>query len=157
MSCRDNRILIVDQDSVARENTARLLNSLGYSDIIEAGDGSEAIARCERLKFDAILTEIDTRPVDGLGLMAALRRESEALSPALNASTPLLVLTNQTRPDVVQAAHRHGARAYLLKPVCAGRLDSALNRVRPNTPRQSAEAFPASDDMGCANLVAGVT
>lgn len=128
MSCRIYRILIVDQDSVSRENTARLLRSLGYTDIFEAGDGSEAIARCERINFDAILTEIDTQPLGGLGFLAALRGADSPLIPTRNTTTPLLVLTSQTRPDIIRRARQLGAAAYLLKPVCAARL--ARDRVR---------------------------
>lgn len=157
MSCRNYRILIVDQDSVSRENTARLLRSLGYTDIFEAGDGSEAIARCERINFDAILTEIDTQPLGGLGFLAALRGADGPLIPTRNTTTPLLVLTSQTRPDIIRRARQLGAAAYLLKPVCAARLAKALRQATvsggPTVPDHSS----TRQESGCENLVVGVS
>lgn len=118
-------LLVVDDDTVTRSNLVRLLRQFGVAEIVEAGDGSEALVRCDRNRFDAIVTDVEMEPMDGLTFLEALRNRGDSHSH----QAPVIIITKLTSPDVVMEAHRRGANAFLLKPITAPLLRQKLERV----------------------------
>ena len=66
------KILIVDDDSNARNALSELLRDEGY-DVSSAVDGAAAQARLAELRPDVILTDVHIPGVDGLALLASAR------------------------------------------------------------------------------------
>ena len=52
--------LVVDDSATMRRIVVNALKSIGYVDCIEAGDGSEALQRCDS-SIDLIITDWNTR------------------------------------------------------------------------------------------------
>lgn len=118
-------LLVVDDDAVTRAAIVRLLRRIGFGTITEAADGSEALARCDRNRFDAIITDVEMVPVDGLTFLKEFRGRSDSAGR----ETPVIIITMLTEPDIVVEAHRSGANALLLKPITAPLLLQKLDRV----------------------------
>lgn len=118
-------LLVVDDDTRARYALVRMLRGLGIRSVIEAGDGSEALARCDRIAFDAILCDADTAPVDGLTFLQSVRTRPQSLCR----SVPVLLLTARSTPTLALAAREGGASALLLKPPGPDLLRQKLNRA----------------------------
>ena len=96
-----------DQDNVRRV-ISTLLRRNGYS-VSEASEGSEAITKLKRRKFDLVITDLRMEPVDG---MEVLRRIKE-ISP----ETEVIVVTAFGTVAGGVEAMKLGAYDYIQKPV----------------------------------------
>ncbi|BCA56645.1 Acetoacetate metabolism regulatory protein AtoC [Nitrospira sp. KM1] len=100
-------ILVVDDDSVARELLAEALKKEGY-DVEAFSSGEEAIARGRQGRVDLVLTDIRMGAVDGLAVL----REFKRFSPG----TEIVVLTAFGSLEGAIEAIKQGAYDYLAKP-----------------------------------------
>lgn len=123
------RVLIVDDEPLARARLAALLGECQDSTVIgSVGDGEAALAAIGELQPDVLLLDINMPGLDGTALAARL--------------------AGRTRPQVVfctayenhaLAAFELGAVDYLLKPVRIERLREALQRARQRLAAQPSE------------------
>jgi two-component system chemotaxis response regulator CheY len=116
-------ILLVD-DSPSIRLTLKTLLSLSDFQVETAEDGEEALGRLQRgLRPDLIITDLHIPRMDGLTFTRAAR--------PLLASTPILLLTVESRHDQRELARQAGATGWLLKPVKPATLLKAIQRVAP--------------------------
>ncbi len=127
-----DRILIVDDDPLARVETAKLLAQRNYAPVI-AQDANNALSRLEGDgSFDLVLSEIVLNGVDGARVIQRMLTTSPG--------TPVIVTTALRDIHAVIISMRSGAFDYLLKPVDAGSLFDAVQRAldhRHHTTRHS--------------------
>ncbi len=103
------RILVVEDDSVLRENITAILRE-EYS-IVEADDGSKAINILEQdQKFDLILSDIMMPNIDGYGLYDYTKK-SEVLS-----EIPFVFLTARADNSAIRKGMNLGVDDYITKP-----------------------------------------
>ena len=101
------KILVVDDDGVARELLADALKKEGYE--VEAfSSGEEAIERGRRGQVDLVLTDLKMGTVDGLTVL----REFKRFSP----DTSIVLLTSFGSLEGAIEAIKQGAYDYLAKP-----------------------------------------
>lgn len=111
------KILVVDDEPLARERLLRLLGKLRpEAELIEAGDGQHAIAAVEKHAPDLVLLDIRMPGMDGL-----------AVAEILDATPcpPAVVFCTAYDEYALQALQQH-AVAYLLKPARETELEKAL-------------------------------
>lgn len=114
------RVLIVDDDPLARRGVQRLLDRGGNTQVIgECADARQAIAIVARLKPDVVLLDIEMPGDDGFSVADALKS---------NEAPYIIFVTAYDRYAV--DAFRHHALDYVLKPPSADRLSEALDRAR---------------------------
>jgi len=105
------RVLVVDDEEIARENLAHALARAGFEAQAVAGS-REALAELSRASYDVLLTDLrlgEGSELDGIGLLERARK----LHPELEA----VVMTGYaTIPGAVDAMNR-GAYSYLAKPL----------------------------------------
>ncbi len=114
------RVLIVDDEPVARRGILRLLRQEPDIDVVgECGDGESAIAAISALSPDLVFLDVQMLELDGFGVIEAVGGNR----------MPAVVF--------VTAFDRHAVRAfdaqaidYVLKPVDPERFRRALQRVR---------------------------
>jgi DNA-binding NtrC family response regulator len=116
----ERRVLIVDDESDLRAIFGDLLTEMGIL-YDEAGDGVEALYRIKVQDYDAILSDIKMPNMNGIDLMANLKK--------LSCETPLVVLTGCSELEMVREAMRLGAVDFLDKPCSAEELKSVLFRA----------------------------
>lgn len=115
------RVLIADDEPLARERLATLLAEIGDAEVVaQASDGREAIVLCEERQADCVLLDISMPVMDGL---EAARHLSNLLQP------PAVVFCT-AYDDHALAAFEASAVDYLVKPVRKERLAAALDRAR---------------------------
>src|SRR4051812_38005116 len=103
-----HRILIADQDA---ETRALYRDGLfPGDDVIEASDGREALAKAFVRVPSLVVTELRLPFVDGIDLCDILRHD------VLTRSVPIIVVTNDVYPTVLERVQQAGADAVLLKP-----------------------------------------
>ncbi len=105
------RVLVVDDETIARENLAHILARAGYQ-AQSVGDSRAALAELDKAEYDLLLTDLrlgEASELDGIGLLERARK----LHPGLE----VVVMTGYaTVPGAVMAMNR-GAYSYLAKPL----------------------------------------
>jgi two-component system KDP operon response regulator KdpE len=117
MTRTDPLILVVDDDPSIRQTLTREMSAAGY-EAIAAADGVEGMARFEERHPDLVITDLAMPRLDGLGLLAAIRRTD---------ATPVLVLSVRGEEEDKVRALDLGADDYVTKPFS---LRELLARVR---------------------------
>jgi two-component system response regulator AlgR len=116
------RILLVDDEAPARERLKRLIDELGGHQIVgEAADGAGALRQSAALAPDVVLLDVHMPGMNGIEVAYHLATLERA---------PAVVFATAYEEFAVDAFDAR-AVGYLLKPVRAERLASALGRARP--------------------------
>ena len=109
-------ILVVEDDDETRAAVVRDLRRRGYR-TVEAGDGRSAIEHWEGRRPDLVLLDLGLPDMDGLKVIAHIRRE---------ARTPIVILSGRyDEREKVEALDR-GADDYVTKPFGVDELNARL-------------------------------
>lgn len=127
-SAQAGKILVVEDNDFVRMQLCRYLSDAGYT-VIEATDGSKGMAL---LAADISLIVLDIRmtPVDGFEFIKAVRGR--------RADIPLILVTGDQNPDLLNEASKWSVSAVLIKPVQKERLISMVERAIKKVSRKSA-------------------
>ncbi len=104
---RRARILIADDEAIARENLEHVLRREGYETVSVDG-GATAIGELEKGEFDLVMTDLRMQHVDGLQV---LERTKE-----LYPGTEVIMITGYATVATAVEAMQRGAYHYLPKP-----------------------------------------
>lgn len=107
MSPPEGKILVVDDDAVARGLLAEALRKEGYA-VDEAPGGAEAVERGRLTRFDVVLTDIRMGEIDGLAVLQDFKQHSP--------DTSVVLLTAFGSMEGAIEGIRQGAYDYLAKP-----------------------------------------
>lgn len=114
------RILVVDDSSTMRRIILNALNSIGYSDCVEAANGREGIERLSSGPVDLIITDWNMPEMTGLDFIRAVRANDRTKRiPAL------MITTNAAQDDITQAMEA-GVDNYLVKPFTPGSIKDKI-------------------------------
>ncbi len=100
-------ILLVEDDDIARQLLAKILEGAGYR-LTEAADGEQALAQLTSSTFDIVISDIQMRIANGLDVLHAAKQQP--YQPAV------ILLTGYGSLQTSLDALRGGAADYLLKP-----------------------------------------
>ena len=113
------RVLIVDDEPLARENLRILLETQRDIEIVgECGNAVEAIGAVHKLRPDVLFLDIQMPRISGLEMVGMLDPEHR----------PYIVFLTAFDEYAVKAFEEH-AFDYLLKPIEAARLEKTLARA----------------------------
>ena len=107
-SLQSARILVVDDEEIARTNMEYILRKDGYQ-VASAASGVEALEKFATQDFDLVLTDLKMEKMDGLQLLKSVKE----ISPA----TELVMITGYATVSTAVDALRQGAAHYLSKPI----------------------------------------
>jgi two-component system response regulator DesR len=138
------RVVIAEDQAMVLGALAALLEIEGDLEVVgRALDGEEALAICEKLRPDVLLTDIEMPKRTGLELAAAVRQQFPG--------TRVIILTTFARAGYLRRALESGASGYLLKDSPAEQLANAVRRVhaggRAVDPELAAEAWSEPDPL----------
>ncbi len=112
-----SKILVVDDDAIARPVAVNLLVQAGYQ-VVEALDGVQAVSKYEDERPDAVLMDIQMPRMDGMNALVAIRK--------YDPKARVIMVTAITDKQVAMAAIKMGARDFIVKPFRADRVLSAV-------------------------------
>jgi two-component system, NtrC family, response regulator AtoC len=115
-----SRILVVDDEEKMRRLLELALVGMGH-EVVQAGDGEEALARLAEGPFDLVLTDMRMPRLDGLGLLRALRARGEEV--------PVVVLTAHGTVESAVQAMKLGAVDYIIRPFEMSTVELAVSRA----------------------------
>lgn len=112
-------VLLIEDDSALRENTAELLELSGYQ-VITAPNGKMGIQKALDNKPDVIICDIMMPEVDGYGVLEALSHDERTQH------IPFIFLSAKTEHKEIRRGMDLGADDYLTKPFEESELLSAI-------------------------------
>lgn len=119
------RILVVDDDPITAALGAHTLGLLGHQATVQP-DPALALVQARSGQFDGLLLEMQLRRRNALEALASLRTD-EARSAAV--ALPVIAVSNDHSAAHREHLRRAGADEHLGKPVSAGLLGAAIERV----------------------------
>ena len=106
-----HRVLIVDDEEATRLLLARILSSELSVEVQLAGTCEQALRLAEEYAYDAIVLDLLMPGIGGFEVLKEIR------SHPPNMSTPIVVVTVVSDPDMREQCAKAGSNAYLIKPI----------------------------------------
>lgn len=116
------KILVTDDELLARESIIAALNGMGYNDVLEAKDGLEALELIKQYKPNVVIADIRMPKMDGIELLTEVN--SLPVSKSI-----FIFLSGYDLFEYAQKAITLGAFSYLLKPVKKNELENVLAKA----------------------------
>lgn len=101
------KVLVVDDAAFQRMRMTKLLQDNGH-DVVEAGNGQEAVVRFGEEKPSLVLMDITMPIMDGIEATAAIKEQD----PDAN----IVMVSALGQQSMVMAAVKAGARDFIVKP-----------------------------------------
>lgn len=117
------RVLVVEDSSAMRAFVRAALESDGDYDVVDAASGFEALRVLPREKFDLAVLDINMPDINGLELIAFMRKTDP------HKYTPLIVISTEASDRDRSRALELGANAFVAKPFTPEQLLDAVTSV----------------------------
>lgn len=135
------KILIVDDEELARKRLTRMLLILKYTQVQEAKDAEEAMEIFKKENFDIVFLDINMPRVSGL----ELGYEMKYLNPDVG------IIFQTAYEEHALKAFDIGAVGYLVKPYSIEQLQNSLERIK--VPMAKEEEFQILSKFGDSYLL----
>lgn len=116
------QILTVDDSASVRQMVSFTLRKAGY-EVTEATDGQDALGKIAKVKFDLVITDLNMPNVDGIQLIAAVRKMAGC------SFVPILMLTTESQAEKKDAGRKVGATGWIVKPFKADQLIAVVQKL----------------------------
>ena len=117
------KIIVIDDSRTARQQVSTALVDAGY-EVIEAADGKEGLATIEATPGAAlVICDVNMPNMNGLEMLKALRAEQPG------AVMPIIMLTTEAQPALLQQAKQAGAKGWIVKPFKPDLLLAAVRKL----------------------------
>lgn len=117
------KFLVVDDSPTMRRIVCNALKEIGYSDLVEAGDGEEALEQLEATSPDFIITDWNMPNMNGLELTKTIRSHSD------HSALPILMITTRGMKEDVLEAMQARVNNYVVKPFTAQVLREKIDMI----------------------------
>lgn len=116
----DHAVLLIDDHRLVRAGLRALIDELPGYRVVGEGDDGDQVEELVALRQPAVVVmDISMARVSGVQALTALRRRHAAL--------PVVMLSMHAGPEMVLAAMRAGATAYVVKEAAEQELAAALD------------------------------
>lgn len=122
------RVLLIEDERITREIVVRLLRSIGIRDVVEcptAEEGWRRLVGGGDQPFHVVVTDLTLPGASGAVFLKKLR---QLASPRAK-TFPVIVLTASNDLETYKSVEASGVSSYLIKPVSADLLRSAIEKA----------------------------
>jgi two-component system, chemotaxis family, chemotaxis protein CheY len=116
-------ILIVDDYRTMLRIIRNLLKQLSLTNVDEASDGSEALAKLRDKHYGLVISDWNMQPMTGLDLLREVRADASLQH------LPFIMITAESKAENVVAAKEAGVNNYIVKPFNAETLKAKIASV----------------------------
>jgi two-component system chemotaxis response regulator CheY len=116
-------VLVVDDYKTMIRIIRNLLKQLGFENVDEAADGTEALSKMRERGYGLVISDWNMEPMTGYELLKQVRAD-EALG-----TTPFIMVTAEAKSENVIAAKKAGVSNYIVKPFNAQTLKGKIEAV----------------------------
>jgi two-component system chemotaxis response regulator CheY len=120
------KFLVVDDSVTMRRIIINALQRIGYTDVVEAADGQDALDRLDQ-SVGFIITDWNMPNMSGLEFARAVR------GTLVGQSLPILMVTTRGAREDIVAAVDAGVNNYILKPFTPSVLKEKIERLMSAT------------------------
>lgn len=120
---KNMKILIVDDFSTMRRIIKNLLRDLGFTNTVEADDGTTALPMLQGGTIDFLVTDWNMPGMTGIELLRAVRADEKLKS------IPVLMVTAEAKRDQIISAAQAGVNGYVVKPFTAVALKEKIEKI----------------------------
>ncbi|MFP4036901.1 MAG: chemotaxis response regulator CheY [Desulfobacteraceae bacterium] len=117
------KVLVVDDFATMRRIVKGVLKQLGFSNIIEAEDGTGAMDVLRKEKIGLVVSDWNMPKMTGLDLLKAIRADEDLKS------TPFIMVTAEGQKENVIEAVKAGVDNYIVKPFTPETFSEKLEKV----------------------------
>ena len=111
MLSQDAKILIVDDMRLVRSAIKNYLTSMGYSNLIEAENGAEAVSKLKDNDVDLVFMDIVMPIMTGIDALKKIREDE--------CDVPVVMLSSIADEKTIEDCKFYGVLDYILKPINA--------------------------------------
>ena len=123
---RRAHVLVAEDNQVNQKVAVRMLERLGYRANV-AADGLEALESLSRIRYAAVLMDVQMPGMDGYEATATIRQREAGLARR----TPIIAMTANAMQGDRKKALEAGMDDYVPKPIKPDELEAALERWIP--------------------------
>lgn len=116
-------VLVVDDYKTMIRIIRNLLRQIGFQDVDDASDGTEALVKLREKKYGLVISDWKMEPMTGYELLKQVRAD-----PAL-ADIPFIMVTAEAKSENVVAAKNAGVSNYIVKPFNAQTLKGKIEAI----------------------------
>jgi pilus assembly protein CpaE len=143
---RNPRVIVIDQDQVARSEVQKMLALSGFAVLGEAGYGIEAVSLAKDTEPDVVIVSIEEPMVRALQTV-------EAVADLLPQS-PIVTYSSITDPASMRKAMLAGVSDYLVTPVREEDLINSVHNVLAQEERKQARISGDVDEpVACGTVL----
>jgi two-component system chemotaxis response regulator CheY len=100
-----------------------VLHELGFHNTDEADDGATALPMLRAGNYNFVITDWNMPGMQGIDLLKAIRSDTKL------ASTPVLLVTAESKKDQIVVAAQAGVNGYIVKPFTADTLREKIAKI----------------------------
>jgi len=115
------RILVVDDSPTVRQQVAAALAQGGYQ-VVEACDGADALTKIDST-IALIVSDVNMPRTNGLEMLEKIKADDRWKS------LPVLMLTTEGQPALMDRAKKAGAKGWIVKPFKPELLIAAVKKL----------------------------
>jgi two-component system chemotaxis response regulator CheY len=119
----DLKIIAVDDSPTMRRIIINTLKRAGFTDVIEAHDGKDALAKMKVEKPNLVITDWNMPEMDGLTFVNTLRGMEEFKE------LPVLMITTRSVKEDIMEAMKAGVNNYIVKPFTPDTLKAKIDQT----------------------------
>ncbi|MBN9310577.1 MAG: response regulator [Devosia sp.] len=116
-------VMIVDDQQSMRGICKYILTQLGFTNIIEAKSGRDALGKLEKSPVDLIISDWNMDDIDGLTLLRVIRKHPKTQG------MPFIMATGRSDKEQVKEAISSGVNNYIIKPFDASTMKKRIEAV----------------------------
>jgi len=117
------KFLVVDDSPTMRRIVCNALRDIGYSEVVEAEDGNDALDKIDAHTFEFIITDWNMPNMNGLDLTKSIREHDQI------GEIPILMITTRGMQEDVIAAMQARVNNYIVKPFTAKILREKIDMI----------------------------
>jgi DNA-binding NtrC family response regulator len=129
-------VLTVDDSRAVRMLVSKNAREMGL-EVEEAEDGAQGLLKLENTRFDLVVLDVTMPEMDGPVMLARMRERGD--------TTPVLMLTSESKRSIVASLMKLSIEGYILKPFKADELKIKIAKaLKMEDPSRAASAAPAA-------------
>lgn len=119
------RVLVVDDFSTMRRIVKNILRQIGFTNIVEADDGTTAWETLNKDKIDFIISDWNMPNMTGIELLRKVRASEEF------GDLPFLMVTAEAQQENIIEAVQAKVSNYIVKPFTAETMKQKIDKIFP--------------------------
>ena len=117
------KVIVVDDSLTVRQQVGMALGQAGFI-VLEAADGQEGVEVIANNDDAAmVICDVNMPRMNGLELLETIKKDGK------NAKLPVLMLTTEGQPQLIDRAKKGGAKGWIVKPFKAELMISAVGKL----------------------------